>query len=138
MNKIFLVLIGIMSLNFIQASDHEFDWSNPRLISDFMDKGLMTRNEVGVLDAKRPIDKAIFIANRNGADHDFIQALLTRSYTTSKSKAFDNYMEAEIKKAYRSYSPTVVELKDKLMYAQKAFERAQLQKDLERFQNNYR
>lgn len=138
MNKIFLVLIGMMSLNLIQASDHEFNLSNPRLVSEFIEKGLMTRNERGVLDAKRPLDKAIFVAIRNGADHDFVQALLTRSYKTSKSKAFDNYMESEIKSAYRSYSPTVLELKDKLMYAQKAVERAQLQEDLERFQNFYR
>jgi hypothetical protein len=138
MNKIFLVLLGIMSLNLIQASGHEFNWSNPRLVSEFIEKDLMTRNERGTLDAKRPIDKAIFVAIRNGADHDFVQALLTRSYKTSKSKAFDNYMEAEIKSAYRSYSPTVIELKDKIFYAQKAAQRVQLEKDLERFQNFYK
>jgi len=138
MNKILLALIGMMSLNLLQASGHEFDWQNPRLISEFMNKNLMTRNERGELDVKRPIDKAIFVAIRNGACNELVQPLITRSWQTSKLKAFDSYMEKEIKSAYRSYSPTVIELKDQIFYAQKAAERAQLQEDLEKFQDFYK
>lgn len=136
MNKILLALIGMMSLNLLQASDHEFDWQNPRLISKFVEKGLMTYDKENCKSyIKRPIDKAIFVAIRNGAPHELIQALLTQSYTTSKSKEFDDYMELEIKKAYRSYSPEVLELKDRIMYAQKSAERKLLKEKLEKFES---
>jgi len=138
MKKIFLTFIGIMSLSLLQASGHDFISVNNKEVQEFINKGLMSVDEYGKLDVVRPIDKAIFVAIRNGASHELVQPLLTKSWKTSNSKKFDDYLEAEIKSAYRSYSPTVLNLQDKIMYAQKADQRAQYEKDLERFQNFYK
>ena len=138
MKNVFLVLIGVMSLNLIQASGHEFNWTCTRDIPEFIEKGLMIHDENGQLDVKRPIDKAIFVAIRRGADEGFVQFFLNRSRHTSDSLKFNAYMRAEANTAYRTYSPTVINLKDKIMYASKAAQREDLKDELENFESLHR
>lgn len=138
MNKIFLTFVGILSLNGLQASGHDFTDLPLKKWKEFHEKGLMVANSDGNLDVQRPIDKAIFVAIRNGACNDLVQPLLTKSWQTSNSKDFNDYMEAEVKAAYRSYSPTVLDYQDRIKYAQKADHRGQLEKDLQEYKDFYK
>lgn len=138
MNKIFLTLAGILSLNVLQASGHDFTDLPLKKWKEFHEKGLMVANSDGNLDVQRPIDKAIFVAIRNGACNELVQPLLTQSWQTSKSKDFNDYMKAEVNAAYRSYSPTVLDYQDRIKYAQKAAQRAELEEGLQEYQDFYK